>query len=364
MTIAAVSCGVFTLFVWLGGRNRRWEPTPVDVTGPIWLLALATSAMFGLDPGASVPRLGKGLFPALLPLAAYHAGDPGRGRRAVATLLCSSAIASLYGIVFFVARGASFSARARGFVGHYMTFAGQLLLLVSLASGIALMARTRHWRIGAILVAGIGAIALGGTFTRSAWIGLTASLLLMCAIARRGWLPLLAGAIVLLVLVAPSAYRERLASAFDPHHPVNRERTFMWKAGLDMFRDHPIAGVGLEDLHPIYDRYRSPDSHERAGHLHSVWIQIAASMGVIGLVAFLLLYGSLVRATAQGLFAMIRAPGLAGGVRLGALGGLAGFLMAGSFEWNFGDEELLFLLYVIAGIAWAARNWPADIETT
>ena len=51
-------------------------------------------------------------------------------------------------------------------------------------------------------------------------------------------------------------------------------------------------------------------------------------------------------------------------MRLGALGGLAGFLMAGSFEWNFGDEELLFLLYVIAGIAWAARNWPADIETT
>ena len=179
----------FHPFVWLGDVIGGGNPTPVDVTGPIWLLALATSAMFGLDPGASVSTPRQGPVPGPLPLAAYHAGDPGRGRRASRRSSCSSAIASLYGIVFRGPRS-QLSARARGFVGHYMTFAGQLLLLVSLASGIALMARTRHWRIGAILVAGIGAIALGGTFTRSAWIGLTVVAAPDSdAIARRGWLP-------------------------------------------------------------------------------------------------------------------------------------------------------------------------------
>ena len=53
----------------------------------------------------------------------------------------SSAVAAVYGIVFFVAHGASFASRARGPVGHYMTFAGQLLLLISTAAGIL----SREW---------------------------------------------------------------------------------------------------------------------------------------------------------------------------------------------------------------------------
>jgi hypothetical protein len=36
------------------------------------------------------------------------------------------------------------------------------------------------------------------------------------------------------------------------------------------------------------------------------------------------------------------------------------FLLAGFFEWNFGDEELLDQLYTMVGLAWAARAWPAD----
>ena len=45
------------------------------------------------------------------------------------------------------------------------------------------------------------------------------------------------------------------------------------------------------------------------------------------------------------------------GYALGVLAALVGFLVAGLFEWNFGDEELLYLLYVSVGIAWGARRW-------
>ena len=134
----------------------------------------------------------------------------------------------------------------------------------------------------------------------------------------------------------------------------------MWEAGARMFLDHPITGVGLQDLHPLYDRYRSPAATERAGHLHNVYVQIAATMGTVGLAAFVWLYWALLRSAARGLRPMLRARGLAAAVRLGVLAGLVGFLVAGLFEWNFGDEELLYPLYVLAGIAWAARDWGAD----
>ena len=50
---------------------------------------------------------------------------------------------------------------------------------------------------------------------------------------------------------------------------------------------------------------------------------------------------------------------MAAAVRLGVTALLVGFLVNGLFEWNFGDEELLYPLFVLAGIAWAAREWDA-----
>lgn len=133
----------------------------------------------------------------------------------------------------------------------------------------------------------------------------------------------------------------------------------MWGAGLRMFRDHPLTGVGLQDLHALYDRYRSPLAVERAGHLHNVFVQIAAQMGVIGLAAFAWLYASLVRAAAAGLRPLLARRGVAAGLKLGVVAALAGFVVAGLFEWNFGDEELLYPLYLLVGLAWAARDWDA-----
>src|SRR5207249_257969 len=86
-------------------------------------------------------------------------------------------------------------------------------------------------------------------------------------------------------------------------------------------------------------------------------IQIAATMGIVGLVAFVLLFTGLFRCTLVGLRWMLRERSLAAGLRLGVAGALVGFLVAGLFEWNFGDEELLYLLYTLVGLAWAARGW-------
>ena len=131
----------------------------------------------------------------------------------------------------------------------------------------------------------------------------------------------------------------------------------MWDAGVRMCRDHPLTGVGLQDMHELYDRYRAAGSVERAGHLHNSFVQVAASMGVVGLAAFAWLYGALARAAAAGLKPLLRQRGLAAGLKLGVLAALAGFVVAGCFEWNFGDEELLYPLYLLVGLAWGARHW-------
>lgn len=363
MSIATGICAALTAGLWIRDRTKGPVPsTPVTVPGFAWLFALLVAALFAEQVSASLPRVTKGLFPLLALVAAYHGERPEVGARALIVWLVSASVAAGVGILGFLAGAETLQARARGPVGHYMTFAGQLLLFTSIAAGFALATRLRAWRIGASLAFLVGAAALAMTFTRSAWLGLATALAVMAGRARPRWLPAMAVLIVALVTLMPSAYRERLTSAFDPGHPANLERTYMWSAGGRMFAEHPLTGVGLSDLKPIYDRYRPPESHERAGHLHSVPIQIAATMGLVGLVAFAWLYFALIRCGAAGISVSLAAGGVGAGLRLGLLGALAGFFVAGLFEWNFGDEELLYPLYVLAGLAWAARAWDADVR--
>lgn len=353
MSISAALCGAVTLMLWL--RRRPRELAPVWAATLAWFAAHLLAAGFALDPAASWPRVTKGLMPAIVLVTADLARPARRLGRPVAVLLVSAGLAAVFGLVVFVSHGGGMAARARGAVGHYMTFGGQLLLVGSLAAGIVVATRAWRWRLAAAGVLAVTLAALGATFTRSAWIGFGVSLATMCAVRRPRWtLPLLA-ALAVAVALAPAPYRARALSAFDPHHPANLQRTYMWQAGVRMFRDHPLTGVGLEDLKPVYDRYKVPGATERAGHLHSIVFQIAATMGLVGLLAFVWLYGSLVRVTLIGLGRSLRDEGLEAGVRLGVLGTLAGFLVAGMFEWNFGDEELLYLLFTLVGLAWAAR---------
>lgn len=359
MSIAAGICAALTLIVWVR-RPGRWPVTPVLVPTVLWAVALLLSAGFALDRSASLPRLAKGLFPLLVPLAATHVRRARAGRQALTVLLVSAALAALFGLALYLAGGASYPSRARGAVGHYMTFGGQLLVFTSVAAGLAVLARGWRWRLGALATALAGCAALAATFTRSAWLGLAVALATLLGLTRPRWLPALAAVLLAALALAPATYRARALSAFDPRHPSNLERTYMWQGGLAMLRDRPLTGVGLQDMKPLYDRYRPPQARERAGHLHSVPVQIAASMGLVGLAAFVLLYGSLFVAAARGLRPMVARGGPAAGLRAGVTAALAGFLVAGLFEWNLGDEELLYPLFTLVGMAWAARRWGEE----
>ncbi len=360
MGILAGTCAVLTAARFAVSPRPVWPRTPVRWAILGWALALLLAYVFAQDHTGGPRRAGKAVFPLLVGLAAFHGADARTGRRAVAAYLAGVAVAAVVGELVWIQKGASFASRARGFSGHYMTYAGALLLPIPVAIGVALRARSARWRAGAAAVAVLALVALAATYTRSAWLGLFASGAVLLGFTWPVGLAALAALGVAAWFLAPGAFGERLRSSFDPTNAWNRERWLMWQAGLHMFRDHPLTGVGLMDLHALYDRYKLPEAHERVGHLHNTFVHVLATTGVVGFAAFAWLWVSLLRAPAVGLVRSLRAGGLAGGLRLGVLAAFVGFLVAGAFEWNFGDEELLHPLFVLAGLAWAARDWGAD----
>jgi O-antigen ligase len=357
MSIALVLCAALTILLWQLPGGTRWVRTPVDLPALAWIAALAIASLFAVDPAHSWPRVFKGCLLLLVPVSAYHARDERLARRAVAVLLVSAGVAAIFALTRFLLQGPEFPNRVRGAVGHPLTYGGQAMLLGTVAFALAIRCKGR-WRVGAWVALAAILPALAGTYTRSAWIGSIAALAVILPFTRARWLLALAGGLAALAFVLPGAYRARAFSILDPQNPWNRERVHMWEAGLRMLRDHPWTGVGLQDLHSLYERYKSPGAIEPAGHLHSVYVHVAATMGIVGLAALVFLAAGLLRTASRGFRDSRNSTEFGAAISLGVTAALVGFFVSGLMEWNLGDEELVDLLYVLVGIAFAAANQP------
>jgi len=70
------------------------------------------------------------------------------------------------------------------------------------------------------------------------------------------------------------------------------ERMAHWQAAWGMFDDRPWLGVGIGNYEPVYPAYSLPGWTEALGHAHNYYLNIAAEAGLIGLAAYLILWGA------------------------------------------------------------------------
>lgn len=252
--------------------------------------------------------------------------------------------------------------RAHGFFSIYMTLAGVLLLgllamLPRLLPGSGL---SRSWRPIAWLVMLAGLVA---TYTRGAWIGFGAGVLVVVAAVRRGRLLLVAGLVLLTLggLAAPYQLRHRFVSMADPQNEGIRERVYMWRSGLAMWRDRPLLGVGPGGVKREYPRYALPEAvKKRTSHVHNTPLQILVERGVVGLAAWLWIWVAFFRI---GIRLFRRLPPAASRERalvLGSLAAIAAFLVAGLSEHNFGDSEVVMVAWVLMALPWAVEKMEQD----
>ena len=250
--------------------------------------------------------------------------------------------------------------RAKGFYSIYMTYAGVLLLALTLMLGLlALLPWRETGRVtGAALLT---TLALGATFVRNAWVGLVVSFLALFALTRRVRLLGLALVPVILLLLAPGVTMERLKTIADPTDATTRDRLDFWRAGAAMVRARPLLGVGPGNVRLVYPEYRPPDARRPSiGHLHNNVIQIAAERGILGLSAWLWIWAAFLTG---GLRVYLRLPSRATSQRALVAGSLAAslaFFVAGLFEYSFGDSEVQMLLWVVLALPFVVDRWPAQ----
>jgi O-Antigen ligase len=196
--------------------------------------------------------------------------------------------------------------RMAGPIGEKNRYAQVLLVLLPLALSRVRVERSRGLRLLAVACAGLILCGVLLTFSRGAAVALGVLVLAMVALRMISLRQVLALALALVALVSVVApdYVSRLQSlaAVDKATAQSaqadaaiRGRATESLAALQVFRDHPMLGVGPGQF---FDRYsaaygnalnlRFLDERRRA---HNLYLEIAADTGALGLAVFLAIVG-------------------------------------------------------------------------
>ena len=75
----------------------------------------------------------------------------------------------------------------------------------------------------------------------------------------------------------------------------NLGRFDVWTSSINMFKDHPVTGVGIGQWRTIYESsYRLPTENQHLYHAHNNFIQLLGEVGLLGLLGVLIFYGSII----------------------------------------------------------------------
>lgn len=144
--------------------------------------------------------------------------------------------------------------------------------------------------------------------------------------------------------------RNRLLSIVDPYLPSNFTRLSLWRAGLLILKDNPIVGVGDIDLAGLYKQYKRASDKEIQGHMHNNYVHLLVTLGVFGFAAVIFLLIKILIVHIKNYFSLKDEP-FASSYALGATGSFIAFLVSGLTEWNFGDHEIITMIWFMLAIS-------------
>ncbi len=187
--------------------------------------------------------------------------------------------------------------RAAGFFSHPMYFAGlavQFLPILFLAIYYKKI-NTRYMK-GLLLTSSIALLING---TRGAWGAVVLTGLMLIYLYYRSLKKICAYGVVIMMFFASAIYvvpsiHSRMDTVGNMEYQSNSERLLMWQSAWNMFKDHPIIGVGVGRYQDYYQsEYILPEAKERGqGHPHNNIMIFLAETGIVGCTAFLFMFGS------------------------------------------------------------------------
>jgi O-antigen ligase len=338
------------------GAVRR---TPLNATIAAYSAGCLLSTLVGIEAGRVRPLVGLCFVAKYVEyfiiffITVNYVRSGEQLRRLLLAVLLTAGVIVAYAY-WQIPSGARPSAPFEGGTGEPNTLGGYLVLIVSVATGIALGGAERPWRRGCGLLAVAALPPLLLTLSRSSWIALGVALLALLALspARRRLAALLIVGAALLFFLHPKSVEDRLLYTFQGRgetvgigrvqlDPSSSARITSWGDALRGFVRHPLTGWGVTGY----------------GFLDAQYFRVLVELGLPGAAAFALLLGLTLRTFLCA--ARDLADPLHRGLALGMAAGLAG-LMAHAVGTNtFMLIRIMEPFWLLAGLVVAAGSLEA-----
>lgn len=195
-------------------------------------------------------------------------------------------------------------------------------------------------------VLGLSFLCLILTFSRGAWLGLAASVVIFSLLKAPVILILIIAAAAVAPAFLPSVVYERIASIGSLEDSSNLYRLTIWTAALRMFKDYWLTGVGLGStaFALVYRNYMIAGAS--AVHAHNLYLQISLEMGIIGVFALIWMA---FRGFSQALSSIER-PWKMSYVLAGIATGLLGHLFHGLFDYVWYSPRIVMAFWMLSGM--------------
>lgn len=242
-----------------------------------------------------------------------------------------------------------------------MTDGQRLMLGVIIAVGLIYIAGkagrpTLPWWIFTFLLAA----ALVLTFKRGSLI-CACGLVFVFVALRTNWKYILLLMAVVLALSAMPPVKTRLVQTRDEFREGKGGRMTMWvKIAPVLVRQHPWVGIGYRRLTNEIMVKIAPEVEKNRDHLHSNIVQMVVDGGLIG---FVLYIAWMLSACVDAVLFVLRSRNQGVTMAVGSLVValmLAGLLVHGLVEYNFGDAEIVLIYGLVMGCAAAGRTISSE----
>ncbi|MBE6724111.1 MAG: hypothetical protein E7576_02770 [Ruminococcaceae bacterium] len=286
-------------------RKRILKLEPVD----LYAAAFALLTFFGGAVSLSSASLKPGLLMVCFMMGYFLTVTLMRSRewlvRCSTAVVVSAALISLYGIYLYFTDGGysskawldsemfeSIRGRAVATLENPNMLGEYLILIFPVAAAMFVGNGEGLRRLPTFVCAAVMGVCLILTWSRGAWLGLMAALLIFLFMWHRRsvWL-ILAGIASLPILpaVLPASILHRITSIGNMADSSTSYRVYIWRASVRMIRDHFLTGIGIGEgawfrVYPLY----AYQGVEVAPHSHNLFLQIWLELGVVGIAVFVI----------------------------------------------------------------------------
>jgi O-antigen ligase len=341
--------------------QRKWDGfrTKMDIWFLFFLAASLLSSVFSIQPGTSFMALKKFYLMTAVYFTAFNLRTFERIEEILDLAVWMTALTGIYGLAMFAF---GYQQRLLGTQGMAMTSAGiyMMLGLVSLTGSREVGASRPSWkRWLRRLAPPVMMLSLLLTRTVSSLLGFFTALLVIIKRYFRLVILIVIASIIAGVIYSASDYHRSVRLFKGPKASSGHIRLALWQIGWGLIWERPLTGYGMVDFGEMIRARKTPvdtqywGDTQRFGHFHNNFVHIAACTGIIGLSAFVtmwtVIFIFLYRTASK---CSTEQKSLVKNI----IAALVGFMVMGMFEWNFGDSEVVTIVWFLVGLAVAVNH--------